>query len=179
MKLRILRTLGAAWAFCLCATISSAGGGPVVSNLTGTYTGSFTCKQTHTDGESDTFKTVNSVLRIAQVTTNNNGAFLDVAIDGVPYSARTIDIGGANSGKGVGAFVFCGGNDDAYSGNTEVEKFTFKVNAEKGTGTIKKNGLFNYTDGPPGSGSLGSCKGSWKRTSIDVPVIEVSCGAAL
>lgn len=178
MKLRCLLVVGVALGIGL-GTASVRAGGPAVSNLTGTYSGSFTCKQTHADGEADTFKTVNSVLRIAQVATYANGAFLDVTIDGVPYSARSIDVGGANSGKGVGAFVFCGGNDDAYAGETEVEKFTFKVNAEKGTGTIKKNGLFNYNPGAPGEGSLGSCKGSWKRTSTDVPVIANGCGGSL
>jgi hypothetical protein len=117
------RMLWAVLALGLFATPARAGG-PIVSNLTGTYSGSVTCKQTHADGEADTFKTVNSVLRIAQAATHANGAFLDVTIDGVPYSARTIDVDGANSGKGVGAFVFCGGDDDAYSGETEVEKFT-------------------------------------------------------
>jgi hypothetical protein len=164
-----------ALAACLVASSANAGG-QLVSNLTGTYAGSYTCKRTHSDGETDTFKHVPSELLINQVTTYNNGAFLDVTIDGVPYSARSIDVGGAGSGKGVGAFVFCGGNDSAYLGDTEVEKFTFKLNAEKGTGTIKKSGLFNYTGDAPGGGELGSCKGSWKRTDTAPPVIAVSCG---
>jgi hypothetical protein len=170
MKTRSLSSLGAALVL-LAFAVEARAGASIASNLTGTYQGSFTCKQTHLDGERDSFKQVNSVLLIAQVSTYSNGAFLDVTIDGVPYSARSIDVGGAGSGKGVGAFVFCGGGDEAFTGDTEVEKFTFKVNATKGTGTIKKNGLFNY------SATLGSCKGSWKRTSTSVPLIMTSCGA--
>jgi hypothetical protein len=172
MRARDLSSFGLAAALCLVAASAHAGA-PIASNLTGTYQGSFTCKQTHLNGERDSFKMVNSVLQIAQVSTYMNGAFLDVTIDGVPYSARSIDVGGAGSGKGVGAFVFCGGGDEAYTGDTEVEKFTFKLNATKGTGTIKKTGLFNYSE------TLGSCKGSWKRTSTAVPVIAVSCGAVV
>lgn len=164
------RIFGVAFVLLVVA-LEARAGASIASNLTGTYEGSFTCKQTHLDGERDSFKQVNSVLRIAQVSTYANGAFLDVTIDDVPYSARSIDVGGAGSGKGVGAFVFCGGGDEAFTGDTEVEKFTFKLNATKGTGTIKKSGLFNYSE------SLGSCKGSWKRTSTSVPVIGVSCGA--
>jgi hypothetical protein len=88
----------------------------------------------------------------------------------VLWRARA-DRGKIDNGKGVGDFVRCGSNDDAWLGGAEIQHFTFNVNETRGTGTIKQDTIFNVTDGVPSGGAIGTCKGSWKRVSTEDPGI--------
>lgn len=147
----------------------------LASDLVGTWEGKYKCTEVDAaTGQTSSFSQ-DSVLEIAHVSTVNNVVLLNVSIDGTLYSSRAIDRGGAGSGKGVGDFVRCGSNDDAWLGGAEIEHFTFKVNDAKGTGSIKKKGQYNLTDGVPSGGGVGVCTGSWKRVSIAPPAVP-ACG---
>lgn len=156
------------------ATGAWAGNGEITADLTGTYEGKFKCQWVNApDGSTDSAVTNPSTVQITRITSAGNTGSFAASIDGVLYSLRTIDQGSADNGrgKGVGAFVLCGSDDDAYLGNTEIEAIKFNVDANAGTGKIKKSGIFNYAGGPD-SGTLGTCQGKWKRVDTADPGVQ-------
>jgi len=168
-----MRTIVLVLGVLVIARSGWAGNGAVTADLTGTYQGKFKCQWVNApDGSTETVTTNPSTVEISRVTSDGNTGSFNASIDGVLYSLRTIDQGSSDNGrgKGVGAFVFCGSNDDAYTGNTEIEGIRFTVDANAGTGKIKKSGIFNYA-GAPNTGSIGTCQGKWKRVSTTDPGI--------
>jgi hypothetical protein len=125
-------------------------------DLTGSWTGSVTCKRFTMNGESVTQKTKPATLSIVQA-----GALFDAAIDGLEYRGRTIDLATDGLKRGEAVLVSC--DADAIpleDGVTEIVRFKAKVDAEKGTGTLTGEALHEH-----GMNGIMSCKLKFKRTS--------------
>lgn len=132
----------------------------VPADLTGTWQGKVSCKLNHADDGATGSYTIDSELLIRQTGLGANGTALGVVLGPDEFSGRTIDTG---TGTGEVAFVRCGSRDSAWAQQTEIWKSKFKVNAEKGTGSISGTSVYNDAYGTPGLGTLVTCKGKWKR----------------
>ncbi len=137
------------------------------SDLTGTWQGKMSCKASEAEtGATTSARLKDLTLHLRLVNPGANGAEYAARLDGFDYSARSIDVGGAGSGKGVLALVLCGSDDDASTGETELWKLAFKVNAAKETGKLSGELLLDDTEDGAGGGSA-QCKTSWKRISMN------------
>jgi hypothetical protein len=141
------------------------------SDLTGTWVGSVSCNATVADdGSKAKSSERNLTLLIHRVADGPNGAEYAANFQVLQnFSARSIDVGGLGSGKGVLTLADCGDDDDAATGATEVTRLKFSVNAAKGTGKLSGQAFFNQTDGDPEGGGSGTCKLSFKRIDMIDP----------
>lgn len=133
-------------------------------NLIGTWEGSFSCKTEDANGRS-TLREPDSTLLISQP--NAGASPLRLTIDGVQYTGSIVPSATNPTEVGVGAFVACGTSDtEAVGAFNEIELIRWKVDAESGTGSISKLGVF------VGNGQgIGGCKGKWTRLTTANPNI--------
>lgn len=145
--------------------------GALPSDLSGTWVGKVSCKANDAaTGASVPLKAKDLELHLRLLNPGTNGAQYAARFDDLDYSARSIDVGGTGSGKGVLALVLCGSNDDTRAGEAELWKLSFKVDPAKGTG--KLSGELHFADTDTGTadvtdGVSGQCTTSWKRISMD------------
>jgi hypothetical protein len=139
--------------------LSTAAG---AANLTGTWEGSYSCQGF--DGEN--YKTGNkdSVLLISQ-----EGQIFAANIDNdtFVYNGLVIDDDADPAGKGNLVMNQCG--TDAIPGEGpegEIVRMAIKVNADKGTGTLKGVSIVEFFD-KTGPGVV-TCKLKYKRVSTTV-----------
>jgi hypothetical protein len=85
------------------------------SDLTGTWEGRVSCSFTLAEFGTTAKGTNRQTLLLRQVSVGPNGAEYAALFENVPgsFSARTIDVGGAGSGKGVMVMADCDDSDDA------------------------------------------------------------------
>lgn len=141
------------------------------SDLTGTWIGSVSCNATVAeDGSKAKSSERNLTLLIHRIANGPNGAEYAANFQVLQnFSARSIDVGGLGSGKGVLALADCGDSDDTAAGATEVTRLKFSVNGAKGTGKLSGEAFFAETDGAPEGGGSGTCKLSFKRVDMVDP----------
>jgi hypothetical protein len=133
-------------------------------DLAGTWTGSFTCRVEDADGRSS-LRQRPSTLLISQPGGPGTSP-LRLTIDGVFYTGSIVPAASDPTERGVGAFVACGSSDTEAAGAfSEVESIRWRVGAD-GKGSIKKRGAFVVT-----GEQVGTCTGSWRRTSTADPGI--------
>jgi hypothetical protein len=155
MSLTLGRIAAGTLALLLIALPASA------ADLTGTWKGAFKCSSLQNDGKAEKFKEKKSVLKIVQY---EDGTF-DAEIDDFPYCGRMIE-SKKNAKKGVGVLIGPD-TDDAPTTYSEMEHLTWKLNSsKKKSDKISKQGVWVDAD------SIGECKGSWKRTDKDSPVLQ-------
>lgn len=138
-------------ALALAAASASAPTLPAAAlDLTGTWTGKYTC--TEYDGERVRFTVRDDVMAISQTdfvfAVDSVNQFSGVAIP----DARSPDV------RGEAKLANCSTDDLVANGGDELARLKAKVDREKGKGKLK--GISIYT----GPGLVGSCKWSYKLT---------------
>lgn len=119
-------------------------------DLTGTWTGKFTC--TEWDGSQSRFTEKDDVMAITQT-----GDL--IAVDSLnQFSGAVLSDLRKPLAKGVVKMANCNTDNDPANGADELAVLKAKVNRDKGTGKLK--GASVYT----GVGSFGTCKWSYKLT---------------
>ena len=133
-------------------------------NLVGSWLGSFTCRVEDSGGRS-TLRQRSSDLLISQPGGPGTSP-LRLTIDGVQYSGSIVPLASDPTERGAGAFVACGSSDtEAQGAFNEIESIRWRVSAD-GKGSIRKRGAF-VVNGE----EVGTCTGSWRRTSTADPGI--------
>jgi len=163
-----VRTLALA-SLTLAVALPAFAGGAITLN--GIWEGSYSCKFEDSGGKGS-FKVSPSFLAISQGAIS--GPMIVNISDGmssVAYAGTTVP-SAASSSEGAGAWIACGTSDATTGGLfNEIETFHYQVDAS-GDGTIKKSGAY-VENGV----EVGTCKGSWKRTSTG-PVKVAGCTPA-
>jgi len=138
-------------------------GGQVVQaqpvDLTGTYEGSWICKEVRGDGFKGRTGMKPSTLQITQTSSSSNRTMFNASVDGQLFSGRSIDT--QEGKKGVGVLVDCDSGNSA-GGYAEIELILYS------TKKVKKSGVFQ--SGP--SDGIGVCKGRWKKMNGADPLVS-------
>ena len=147
-------------AIALASIVAAAPAGAI--DLTGTWTGSVTCKLFGLDGESSTEKFKDSALVIAQT-----GETFDAELDLLALRGATIDAAADGARRGQAVLLACDADAVPLDGGVnEFVQLKAKVDAEKGTGTLTGVSLFEH-----GQNGFMTCKLKYKRTSTTPGVL--------